>query len=120
MVQFGQQKQLINAKIVLHHKVTKLLVKKIKRNGNNNHINNGNCTPTNNPTTANNQTSNNNIMAWRFRKLFGFGKIRTTISKNGIGNSIGFLGFRFGKSPEGRKYWSFGIPNTSIYYIKYY
>lgn len=59
-------------------------------------------------------------MAWRFRKSFGFGPIRTTVSKNGIGNSIGFLGFRFGVNPEGKKYWSFGIPGTGLYYIKYY
>lgn len=59
-------------------------------------------------------------MAWRFRKSFGVGPIRTNISKNGIGNSFGFLGFRFGSTAEGKKYWSFGIKGTGLYYIKYY
>lgn len=59
-------------------------------------------------------------MAWRFRKSFGVGPIRTNVSKNGIGNSIGFLGFRFGITAEGKKYWCFGIKGTGLYYIKYY
>lgn len=58
-------------------------------------------------------------MSWRFRKSFGFGPFRSTISKSGIGKSIGFFGFRFGVTPEGRKYWSFGIRGTGLYYIKY-
>ena len=59
-------------------------------------------------------------MSWRFRKSFGVGPIRTNVSKNGIGNSIGFLGFRFGITAEGKKYWSFGIYEAGLYYIKYY
>ena len=59
-------------------------------------------------------------MAWRFRKTKNFGPIRTTVSKNGVGTSFGFLGFRFGVTPEGRRYWSFRIPGTGLYYIKYY
>jgi hypothetical protein len=59
-------------------------------------------------------------MAFRWRKSFNLGPIRTTLSKKGVGTSFGFLGFRFGVSPDGRKYWSFGIPNTGLYYIKYY
>jgi hypothetical protein len=58
-------------------------------------------------------------MSWRFRKSFGFGPFRSTISKSGIGKSIGFFGFRFGVTPDGRKYWSFGIRGTGLYYIKY-
>lgn len=54
-------------------------------------------------------------MAWRFRKSKNFGPIRTTVSKKGVGTSFGFLGFRFGVSPDGRKYWSFGIPGTGLY-----
>jgi hypothetical protein len=49
-------------------------------------------------------------MAFRWRKSYNLG----------LGSSFGFLGFRFGVSPDGRKYWSFGIPNTGLYYIKYY
>ena len=59
-------------------------------------------------------------MAWRFRKSFGIGPLRTNISRGGIGNSIGFLGFRIGVSADGRKYWSLGIRGTGLYYIKYY
>ena len=59
-------------------------------------------------------------MAWWFRKSKKFGMFRTTVSKKGVGGSFGFLGFRFGVSPDGRKYWSFGIPGTGFYYIKYY
>jgi hypothetical protein len=59
-------------------------------------------------------------MAWRWRKTKIYGPIRSTVSKKGLGTSFGFLGFRFGVSPNGRKFWSFGIPRTSFYYIKYY
>ncbi|MFN4198944.1 MAG: DUF4236 domain-containing protein [Flavobacterium sp.] len=59
-------------------------------------------------------------MAWRWRKTNSYGPIRTTVSKKGSGTSFGFLGFRFGVSPNGKKYWSFGIPGTGLYYIKYY
>ncbi len=59
-------------------------------------------------------------MSWRFRKVKNIGPIKTTFSKNGVGSSIGFFGFRFGITAEGKKYWSFGILNTGFYYIKYY
>jgi hypothetical protein len=59
-------------------------------------------------------------MAWRWRKSKNFGPFRSTVSKKGLGTSFGFLGFRIGVSPTGRKYWSFGIPGTGLYYIKYY
>jgi hypothetical protein len=59
-------------------------------------------------------------MAWRYRKLYNIGPFRATVSKNGVGTSFRFLGFRFGVSPNNRKYWSFGIPGTGLYYIKYY
>jgi hypothetical protein len=59
-------------------------------------------------------------MAWRWRKTKNFGPLRTTVSKKGLGTSFGFLGFRFGVSPTGKKFWSFGIPGTGFYYIKYY
>jgi hypothetical protein len=56
---------------------------------------------------------------WRFRKVINFGLFRTNISKNGVGYSYGLFGFRFGVSPSGKKYISFGIPNTGLYFIKY-
>lgn len=59
-------------------------------------------------------------MAWRWRRTKNFGPVRTTVSKKGLGTSFGFLGFRFGVNPNGKKFWSFGIPGTGLYYIKYY
>ena len=59
-------------------------------------------------------------MAWQFRKSKNIGPFRMTVSKKGVGTSFGFLGFRFGVSADGRKFWSFGIPGTGLYYIKYY
>jgi hypothetical protein len=59
-------------------------------------------------------------MGWRFRKALNLGPIRTNISPRGVGNSIGILGFRFGVTADGRKYWSYGIRGTGFYYIKYY
>lgn len=58
-------------------------------------------------------------MSWNFRKSKNIGPFRTTITKKGIGTSVGFLGFRFGVNSEGKKYWSFGIPGTGFYFIKY-
>lgn len=57
---------------------------------------------------------------WIFRKIFRFGGFRATVSKGGVGTSWGFAGFRVGISSDGRKYFSFGIPNTGLYYIKYF
>jgi hypothetical protein len=53
---------------------------------------------------------------WRFRKIFNIGGFRTSLSKKGIGYSYGLLGFRFGVNPSGRKYISFGISRTIIFY----
>ena len=59
-------------------------------------------------------------MAWSWRKTKNFGPFRTTVSKKGLGTSFSYLGFRIGVSPNGKKFWSFGIPGTGFYYIKYY
>lgn len=59
-------------------------------------------------------------MTWRFRKYKNLGPVRFTASKKGIGKSIGFLGFRVGVSPTGKKFWSFGIKGTGLYWIKYF
>lgn len=58
-------------------------------------------------------------MSIRFRKTKKIGPVRFTASKKGVGKSIGFLGFRVGVTPTGKKYWSFGIKGTGLYYIKY-
>lgn len=59
-------------------------------------------------------------MGWRWRKSLKFGPVRTAISQKGVGKSISFLGFRWGITADGRKYWSFGLRGTGLYYIKYY
>jgi hypothetical protein len=58
-------------------------------------------------------------MAWRFRKSKNIGPFRATLSNKGVETSFGFLGFRFGVSADGRKYWSFGSLGTGLYYINY-
>jgi hypothetical protein len=59
-------------------------------------------------------------MGWRFRKTFGRGPFRWTLTKKGIGCSWGIPGLRYGISPSGQKYISAGIPGTGLYYIKYF
>lgn len=56
----------------------------------------------------------------RFRKIFSFGPFRTSLSKTGLGFSWGIPGLRFGVSPNGKKYFSIGIPGTGLYMIKYF
>ena len=59
-------------------------------------------------------------MGWRWRRILKFGPVGTTFSQRGVGKSIGFFGFRWGVTADGRKYWSFGIRGTGLYYIKHY
>src|SRR2546428_12484632 len=59
-------------------------------------------------------------MGWRFRRVFGAGPFRWTLSKRGVGASVGLGGVRFGVSPDGRRYMSFGLPGTGLYWIKYF
>ncbi|NLH98227.1 MAG: DUF4236 domain-containing protein [Chthonomonadales bacterium] len=56
---------------------------------------------------------------FRFRKVFGRGPLRITATKRGIGWRIGGRLARYGVSPDGRRYVSFGIPGTGLYWIKY-
>jgi hypothetical protein len=57
---------------------------------------------------------------WRFRKVFGRGPFRWTLSKRGIGWSWGIPGLRYGISPSGQRYISLSIPGTGLYWIKYF
>jgi hypothetical protein len=59
-------------------------------------------------------------MSLRFRKSFKKGPLRTTVTKNGIGYSLGIPGFRVGISPTSRYYISLGLPGTGLYWIKYF
>jgi hypothetical protein len=57
-------------------------------------------------------------MGWRFRKVFQQGPFRTTISKGGVGWSIGISGFRYGIGSNGHRHISAGIPGTGLYWYK--
>lgn len=59
-------------------------------------------------------------MGWRFRKVWGSGPFRWTLSKRGVGWSVGLPGMRYGISPTGQRYISVGIPGTGIYWIKHF
>lgn len=58
-------------------------------------------------------------MGWRWRRVFGRGPFRVTLSKGGVGWSVGVPGLRYGRSPNGQPYISIGIPGTGLYCIKY-
>jgi len=58
-------------------------------------------------------------MSWRFRKTFGRGPFRWTLSKGGIGCSWGIPGLRYGVSANGRRHITFSIPGTGISWVKY-
>ncbi len=55
-------------------------------------------------------------MGFFFRKSFGFGPLRLTLSKSGLGASVGVKGFRYGIRPDGRAYINAG--RYGIYYRK--
>lgn len=58
-------------------------------------------------------------MGWRFRRTFGVGPFKTTVSSKGVGESVSFLGFKFGVATNGKRFISFGIKGTGLYFIKY-
>lgn len=51
---------------------------------------------------------------WRFRKVFGRGPFRWTLSKRGIGWSWGIPGLRYGVSPSGQRYISLSITGDRV------
>jgi hypothetical protein len=57
-------------------------------------------------------------MGWRFRKIFRQGPFQSTISKQGVGWSVGVSGFRYGVSANGHRHVSAGIPGTGLYWYK--
>ena len=60
-------------------------------------------------------------MGFRWIKKISLGGgLRSTISRRGMGWSWGIPGVRFGMSPTGNKYISFGIPGTGFYFVKYF
>lgn len=59
-------------------------------------------------------------MAWRwYRKIQLFGGLNANLSSSGLGWSWGFGFIRFGVTPNGRRWISFGIPGTGFRYFKY-
>lgn len=59
-------------------------------------------------------------MGWRWRKSFKNGPIRWTLSRRGVGWSVGIPGIRYGRSPTGEPYISVGVPGTGLYWLKYF
>ena len=57
-------------------------------------------------------------MSWSFRKTVKRGPVNLNYSKNGIGTSVGFLGFRIGRNAQGRFLLSWTIPGTGFRWIK--
>ena len=55
-------------------------------------------------------------MGFRFRKSFGTGPFKVTMSKSGIGYSVGGKGFRVTKKASGGTRTTVGIPGTGISY----
>ena len=56
-------------------------------------------------------------MGFRFRKSFGKGPFRVTVSKSGIGYSVGAKGLRYTKKAGGGTRTTASIPSTGISYI---
>lgn len=57
-------------------------------------------------------------MGFRFRKSFGKGPFRVTVSKSGVGYSVGGKGFRYTKKAGGGTRTTASIPGTGISYVK--
>lgn len=57
-------------------------------------------------------------MGFRFRKSFGKGPLRVTVSKSGVGYSVGGKGFRYTKKASGGTRTTVSIPGTGISYVK--
>lgn len=56
-------------------------------------------------------------MGFRFRKSFGKGPFRVTVSKSGVGYSVGTKGFRYTKKAGGGTRTTASIPGTGISYV---
>src|SRR5205809_345061 len=56
---------------------------------------------------------------WQWRKSFGRGPFRISLSKKGVGYSVGVPGLRVGRSPTGKGYISQSVPGTGFRKITY-
>lgn len=57
-------------------------------------------------------------MGYRLRKTKNIGPLRLTLSKKGLGASVGVKGFRIGKTASGRTRTTASIPGTGISYTQ--
>lgn len=57
-------------------------------------------------------------MGLRFRKSFGSGPFRATVSKSGVGWSVGGKGYRYTKKAGGGTRTTTSIPGTGVSYVK--
>jgi hypothetical protein len=57
--------------------------------------------------------SGEELMGFRFRRSFGRGPLRFTLSRSGLSGSVGRRGLRLGRSRR-RSYLSAGIPGTGL------
>ncbi|MDW8348794.1 MAG: DUF4236 domain-containing protein [Verrucomicrobiae bacterium] len=55
-------------------------------------------------------------MGFYYRRSVNLGPFRVNISKSGVGYSIGGRGFRVGTTAKGKRYTTFSIPGTGVYY----
>ncbi len=56
-------------------------------------------------------------MGFRFRKSFNLGPFRATLSKSGIGSSIGFKGFRYTLRADGKRQKTLSVPGTGLSFV---
>lgn len=57
-------------------------------------------------------------MGFNFRKSAKVGPFRVTLSKSGVGFSVGGKGFRTGVTSRGKRYSTFSLPGTGLSYRK--
>jgi hypothetical protein len=55
-------------------------------------------------------------MGWRFRRSKSLGPLRVTVSKSGVGVSLGVKGARVGIGADGRERATLSVPGTGISY----
>jgi hypothetical protein len=57
-------------------------------------------------------------MGWRFRKAFGFGPLRFTLTHRGISRSVGVPGFRVTHRVDGRIQTTRSVPGTGLSHVQ--
>ena len=57
-------------------------------------------------------------MGLRWRKTIRKGPVNVSLSRGGVGWSVGVPGIRLGIGADGKPYFSVGIPGTGLSYLK--